>query len=120
MEKNFNIRFCIIHNNKFLIYFHSIAGCFEEDTQLLGNDRDLPGDLKGIRSAKECQEECQLHPSCKEFNYHEIEPHECLLKYEKMAKFKYSNGCDSCKDWTYGPRYCDEGINFTDHMKGKV
>ena len=86
-----------------------MTGCLEKDTQLLGNNRDIPGDLQGITSAKECQKECQLNPQCKEFNYHEMKPYECLLKYENMAKYKYPQDFDCCKDWTYGPKYCDEG-----------
>ena len=97
---------------KYINIFILFIGCLEKDTQLLGNYVDIPGDYNGIRSAEDCQKECQIHPSCIEFNYHEVEPFECLLKHTKIGKYKYSEGCDSCKDWTYGPKYCDEGKSF--------
>ena len=63
-----------------------------------------------MKTARDCQKECQLNPRCKEFNFQEVEPFKCLLKYGKMAKWKYENGnCDACKDWTYGPKSCNQG-----------
>ena len=76
---------------------------------LVGNRRDISGDFSSITSAKECQKECLLNPRCKEFNYQET-GNKCLLKYANMKKYKYANGCEDCKGWTYGPKNCDKGI----------
>ena len=86
-----------------------ISGCFEKDTLLLGNRRDISGDFSTISSSKECQKQCSLTPRCKEFNFQETEPHECLLKYANMKKYKYADGCEDCKGWTYGPKNCNKG-----------
>ena len=88
--------------------FH--VGCLEKNTRLYGNNRDITGNWPNVKTARDCQKECQLNPRCKEFNFQEVEPFKCLLKYGKMAKWKYENGnCDACKDWTYGPKSCNEG-----------
>ena len=68
--------------------------------------------MSDVKSATECQKQCQLHPRCKEFNFREKKPFACLLKYDKMSKYKYANGCTACKGWTYGPKYCNEGISY--------
>ena len=78
-----------------------------------------------MKTARDCQKECQLNPRCKEFNFQEVEPFKCLLKYGKMAKWKYENGnCDACKDWTYGPKSCNEGklslLHVIKELKGDI
>ena len=88
--------------------FHT--GCLEKNTRLYGNNRDITGNWPHVKTARDCQKECQLNPRCKEFNFQEVEPFKCLLKYGRMAKWKYENGnCDACKGWTYGPKSCNEG-----------
>ena len=88
--------------------FHT--GCLEKNTRLYGNNRDITGNWPHVKTARDCQKECQLNPRCKEFNFQEVEPFKCLLKYGRMAKWKYENGnCDACKDWTYGPKSCNQG-----------
>ena len=92
-----------------VLYKIEFSGCFEKDTLLVGNRRDISGDFSGIRSAKECQKECRLNPRCKEFNFQETEPYKCLLKYAHMNKNKYADGCEYCKGWIYGPKNCNKG-----------
>ena len=102
---------------KYVLY----TGCLEEDTQLSGNNRELDVDLPEVKSAKECQKKCQLHPRCKEFNFREKSPfpkNRCRLKWDNMSKYKYADGkCSTCKGWTYGPKYCNEGTIYKNDIK---